>query len=130
MCLISYSAYVTARSAMDKNLMAVMRTLYSGRFGPEPFAKLLGEMRHLRHSRMELIYLAECLSRPLPAGSSRAPFSAFDDSDRYAGTHPSTQYCKAVFVDWMRAHRVYFDRVMASLPGGILKGDHTFKVVV
>jgi hypothetical protein len=33
-----------------------------------------------------------------------------------------------VFVDWMWVYRPYFDRVIASLPGTVLKGDHTFWV--
>jgi hypothetical protein len=31
-------------------------------------------------------------------------------------------------VDWMRAHRPYFDRVIAALPATVVKGDHTFGV--
>jgi hypothetical protein len=106
--------------------MAVMQTLFASRFGPDPFASLLCEMRHLTHANLELIYLGACASRPQK--STPPSFSAFEDKKRYAGTHPSTTYCKAVFVDYSSAHRVYLDRVMASLPGEVLKGDHTFKV--
>ncbi|KAF8076563.1 hypothetical protein FPV67DRAFT_1559024 [Lyophyllum atratum] len=123
----AFPAYLTARGAIDKNLMAVMRTLFAGRFGPKPFASLLGEMRHLHHAHRELTYLATCVSSPSP--TAPIPFSTFEDKSRYAGTHPSYQWCNSIFVDWMRAHRVFYDRVMASLPGGILKGDHTFKVI-
>ncbi|RDB23206.1 Werner syndrome ATP-dependent helicase [Hypsizygus marmoreus] len=123
----SFPAYLTARGAVDKSLMAVMRTLFASRFGPEPFASLLGEMRHLHHAHRELMYLSACASSPNQP--SPASFSTFEDKARYAGTHPSTQYCKSVFVDWMRAHRVFLDRIMASLPGEILKGDHTFKLL-
>lgn len=110
--------------------MAVMRTTFASRFGPEPFAALLGEMRHLRHAHHELTYLAACAFAAATSVTvgKRKPFSSFRDKGGYAGTLPSTQYCKAVFLDWSRAHRVFFDRVMASLPGDILKGDHTFKV--
>ncbi|KAF5382655.1 hypothetical protein D9615_003032 [Tricholomella constricta] len=123
----SFPAYLTARGAIDKNLMSVMRTLFANRFGPEPFASLLGEMRHLHHAHRELMYLAACVSSPTQPPP--VPFSEFNDKNRYAGTHPSTEYCKSIFVDWMRAHRVFYDRVMASLPGAILKGDHTFKLI-
>ncbi|KAG6877503.1 hypothetical protein C0992_009828 [Termitomyces sp. T32_za158] len=124
-----FPAYITARGAIDKKLMSVMCTLFAGRFGPEPFASLLGEMRRLHHSRRELSYLAACASSKYPSQHKPEPFSSFDDKQRYAGTHPSTQYCKSVFVDWSRAHRVFLDRMMASLPGEILKGDHTFKLM-
>ena len=55
-------------------------------------------------------------------------FSEFGDKQRYAGTVPSKHYCKNVFVDWMWAHHPFFDCVVASLPAGVLKGDHTFGV--
>ena len=84
-------------------------------------------MRHLRHANLELMYLSTCTSRPV-LGEKPDPFSAFNDKQRYAGTNPSVQYCKSVFVDFMRSHRVFFDRAVAALPGRILKGDHTFKV--
>ncbi|KAK7436622.1 hypothetical protein VKT23_019029 [Stygiomarasmius scandens] len=106
----------------------MMCALFPNRFGPEPFAALLSEMRHLRHSTMELIYLATCLSNsnqdtPPPA------FSKFDDKKAYAGSHPTDVFCKSVFMEWMRSHRIFMDRTMASLPGTILKGDHTFKII-
>ncbi|KAG6818808.1 hypothetical protein H0H93_001463 [Arthromyces matolae] len=123
----SFPAYITARAAIDKKLMGVMRTLFASRFGPEPFASLLGEMRHLQHARLELTYLATCATMPHQAPP--VAFSSFDDRNRYAGTHPSLNWCKSIFVEWMRAHRVFLNRVMASLPGQILKGDHTFKLI-
>ncbi|KAF9001636.1 hypothetical protein BDZ89DRAFT_1050403 [Hymenopellis radicata] len=123
-----FPAYLTARGAVDKVLMSTTLALFSGRFGSGPLSELLSELRHLDHSNRELIYLSiysherEILDLP-PA----TPFSAFDDKSRYAGTRPSPRYCKAVFTEWMRAHTVLFDRVIASLPGRCLRGDHTFK---
>ena len=35
-------------------------------------------------------------------------------------------YFNAVFVDWMHVQSLFFDCVIASLPGTVLKGDHTF----
>lgn len=116
------------RAAVDKSLMSVMRSTFANRLGPEPFASLLCEMRHLHHAHREVMYLSAWSSSLAPQNIKPQPFSAFSDKHRYAGNRPSTQYCKAVFVDWMRAHRVFLDRVMASLSGRVLKGDHTFKV--
>ncbi|KAJ7594711.1 hypothetical protein C8J56DRAFT_446650 [Mycena floridula] len=123
----SFPAFLTARGATDKTLMALMCSTFANRFGPEPFASLLGEMRHLHHAHRELAYLATCASHP-SSTPPPPPFSEFADPLRYAGKYPSNWYCKAIFVDWMRAHSIYFDHAMACLPGGILKGDHTFKV--
>jgi hypothetical protein len=123
------SAYLTARGGVDKKLLAVMRTLFATRFGPRPFSQLLCEMRHLSHANSELSYLQlyahaqDEYDLPTPPA-----FSAFGDRARYAGTHPSVKYCKAIFTEWMRAHLDLFDRVIASLPGTRLASDHTFKV--
>ena len=84
------------------------------------------EMRYLDHAHRELLYLAAATS--FAQCRHLRPFSKFSDKNRYAGTSPSTQYCKAVFVDSMRAYRPYFDRVIASLPATVVKGDHTFGV--
>ena len=125
----SFPALLTARAALDKSLMSVMQTCFATRFGPEPFAALLAEMRYLDHAHRELLYLSALSASAESAYPvDHQPFSAFGDKERYGGTVPSKNYCKAVFVDWMRAHRPFFDRVMASLPGTVLKGDHTFWV--
>ncbi|KAJ7591861.1 hypothetical protein C8J56DRAFT_780924 [Mycena floridula] len=127
----AFPAYLSARGAIDKRLMSVMRTTFATRFGPAPFAALLSEMRSQQHSDRELTYLAACAdamsSRRLP--TPPVPFSTFKDKQRYAGTYPTQQYCKGVFVDWMEAHKVFMDRVNASLPGRVLKSDHTFKLM-
>ena len=96
--------------------------------GPEPFSALLGEMRYLDHSHRELLYLSALTVSESAHSPHLEPFSMFADKDHFAGTVPSKHYCKAVFVDWMRVHRPYFDHVIASLPGTVLKGDHTFWV--
>jgi Domain of unknown function (DUF6729) len=123
----SFPAILTARAAVDKDLLSLMRTCFATRFGPEPFAALMSEMRHLDHAHRELLYLAAASIYP-NSGQLLEPFSEFGDKTRYAGTTPSKHYYKAVFVEWMRLHRPYFDRVVASLPGDIIKGDHTFGV--
>jgi hypothetical protein len=102
-----------------------MQVLFVGRFGPDPLASLLAEMRHLHHTQCELAYLATAAQEN---ASNIPPFSEFSDKNAYAGTRPSVQFCKSVFVDYSRAFWVFYDRIVASLSGTILKGDHTFKV--
>ena len=127
----TFSAFLTAHAAVDKKLVSVMRSCFATRFGPEPFAAMLSEMRYLDHAHCELLYTAALHSSPTEHPSPTGPeiFSDFWDKLRWAGTNASTQYWKGVFVDWMRAHRPYFDRIMASLSGKVLRGDHTFKVI-
>jgi hypothetical protein len=104
-----------------------MRSCFATRFGPEPFAAMLAELHYLDHAHRELLYLSALISSPTPhPSSSPESFSTFSDSQRYAGAIPSTQFCKGIFVDWMRAYRPFFDRVMSSLPGKVLRGDHSF----
>ncbi|KAF8989139.1 hypothetical protein BDZ89DRAFT_231034 [Hymenopellis radicata] len=125
-----FPAYLSARGDIDKLLLAVMRTLFTTRFGPRPCSELLNEMQHLRHANSEVSYLSayaffqDKYNPPPPE-----PFSEFDDRLRFGGTNILVKYCKMVFTEWMRAHLELFDRVIASLPGTRLAGDHTFKII-
>ncbi|KAL0956751.1 hypothetical protein HGRIS_002870 [Hohenbuehelia grisea] len=103
-------SYLTARSAIDKPLVALMQPLFAGRFGPDPLASTLAEMRHLRHAELELTYLAAASHQKITDPPS---FSEFSDKSAYAGTQPSVQFCKSVFVDYSRA---------------LQTRDHTFKI--
>lgn len=107
-----------------------MRSCFATRFGPEPFAAMLSEMRYLNHAHLELLYMCALQASPSahPSASGPEQFSGFLDKQRFAGTKTTTKYCKGVFVDWMRAHRPFFDRITATLTGKILRGDHSFKV--
>ncbi|KAJ7153309.1 hypothetical protein C8R46DRAFT_1357190 [Mycena filopes] len=124
----SFPVFITPRAAIDKKLVSVMGACYATRFGPKPFSEMLSEMHHLDHAQREMIYLAFLLSSPTPQ-SSPEPFSAYNDKLRFSGSTPSVNYCKGVFVDWMRAHRAYHDRITSALPGRYLRGDHTFKLL-
>ncbi|KAJ7599770.1 hypothetical protein C8J56DRAFT_1037374 [Mycena floridula] len=105
-----------------------MKTTFATQFGPAPFAALLSEIRSQQHSDCELTCLTACAD----AMSSRRPpmpsvlFSTFKDKQRYEGTYPTHQYYKGVFADWMETHKVFTDRVDASLPGCVLRSDYTF----
>lgn len=64
-------------------------------------------------------------------GSTQIPaFSSFNDALHYTGSPPSTQYLKAMFVDWLTAHRIYIERAQAYLPDDVMKVDHTFDVSI
>jgi hypothetical protein len=122
----AFPTILTIWAAVDKELISLMHTCFSTHFGPEPCAAMMREMCYLDHAHRELLYLAAATSSA--QFHHPRPFSKFCDKNRYAGTSPSTQYCKAVFVDSMRAYRPYFDRVIATLPATVVKGDHTFGV--
>ena len=128
----AFPAFLTAHAAVDKNLVSIMRSCFATRFGPEPFTKMVAEMQFLDHAHLELLYVSALQSSPTshPSPSGPESFSHINDKLRYAAKTSSTQFYSAVFVDWMQAHRVFFDRVMACLTGKILRGDHTFKVII
>ncbi|KIM88469.1 hypothetical protein PILCRDRAFT_3452 [Piloderma croceum F 1598] len=120
----AFPAILAVHAAVDKQLISLMHTCFATCFGLEPFAALMQEMCYLDHAHRELLYLA---AATLSAQFHHPrPFSKFTNKNCYAGTSPSTQYCRAVFVDWMHAYRPYFDRVIAALPATVVKGDHTF----
>lgn len=65
------------------------------------------------------------------SGDAQIPlFSPFNDPMRYAGSPPSVNYLKAMFVDWMTAYRPFIERIQACLPADVMKVDHTFHVCV
>ena len=99
-------AYLTARAAVDKNLVSVMRPCFATRFGPEPFAAMLSEMRFLDHAHRELVYTLAVKESPTPhpSPSGPVPYSGFYYKLCFAGILVSTNFCKEVFVDWMHAH--------------------------
>jgi hypothetical protein len=107
---------VDVGGAIDKTVVSMMCALFPSRFGPEPFAALLSELRHLKHSQLELIYLATCFSRSNDENHF-SPFSKYNDQNAYAGRYPSHLTASS-----------WIELLVASLPGTVLKSDYTFKV--
>jgi hypothetical protein len=108
-------------------MMSQMCNTFATRFGPSPFADMTSELQHSHHAELELMYYEAARSLGLH-GSSIPSFSSFGDPLRYAGSSPSVHYLKAMFVDWLIAHRIFIERAQASLPANVMKVDHTFDV--
>lgn len=102
-----------------------MNNTFATRFGPAPFSKLVSEVQYRAHADGELMYLA---AANFYGRHGVAPYSAFDDPMGYPGAPPSVQYLKALFTDYLTAHRIYIEHDIATLPLGIAKADHTFDV--
>ncbi|KAF9011526.1 hypothetical protein BDZ89DRAFT_1167480 [Hymenopellis radicata] len=122
-------AYLSTRGAVDKQLMWTMNSLIVKRVGPSPFAEMVSELQHRLHARNELMYYSAALHYGLHGDTQIPRFSAFNDSAGYAGCPPSTPYLKAMYTDYIGAHRIYMDRAQAALPLDIAKADHTFDVL-
>jgi hypothetical protein len=108
-------------------MMSQMCNAFATRFGPAPFADMTSELQHHHHAELELMYYDAARSLGLH-GSLIPSFSSFGDPLRYAGSAPSVHYLKAMFVDWLIAHRIFIERAQASLPANVMKVDHTFDV--
>ncbi|KAJ7726231.1 hypothetical protein B0H16DRAFT_1780652 [Mycena metata] len=117
------------RSALDISQMDTMKITFAGRFGADPFSKMVHELKYLRHSRLEAMYLHAALHYGLRGDEQIPAFSAFKNQMGFAGYTPSTKYLKSMFTSWFASHRLYIDRIMSSLSGRIIKADHTFKTV-
>ncbi|KAJ7066294.1 hypothetical protein C8F01DRAFT_1228372 [Mycena amicta] len=102
---------ISHRSALDISQMDMMKITFAGRFGADPFSKMVCELKYLRHSRLEAMYLHAALHYGLRGTVKIPPFSAFKNRTGFAGYTPSTKYLKSMFISW------------------ILKADHTFKTV-
>lgn len=105
-----------------------MCNTFATRFGPAPFSEMVSELQQKHHAELELMYTNAAHFYSLRGPEQVPPFSAFDDVMGYAGSPPSVHYLKSMFVDKISAHRVFIERIQASLPAGVMKVDHTFDV--
>jgi hypothetical protein len=121
-------AYISANGAIDKRLMSLMCNTFATRFGPALFAEMMSEIQRKCHMELELMYYAAARSTALYGRVQIPAFSAFDDPMGYAGITTSVRYIKAMFVDWVSAHRTFIERAQACLPADVMKVDHTFDV--
>ncbi|KAJ7217246.1 hypothetical protein GGX14DRAFT_391054 [Mycena pura] len=119
-----FPAFLSTCGALDKLVVSMMSCTFATRFGPAPCSELFTELQYKHHDQVELIYLDGARHYQ----KNVTPFSAFADCLGWAGAPPSVQYLKAMFVDWASANRVYWERGIASLPGTVIKADHTFDV--
>lgn len=108
--------------------MSQMCNTFATRFGPAPFAEMMSEIQQKHHGEVELMYLDAARSYNLYGSDQIPAFSSFRDPLRYAGSPPSVQYLKSMFVDWLTAHRIFIERAQACLPADVMKVDHTFDV--
>jgi len=116
--MIAYNnlAYISPHGAIDRGVMSQMRNTFSTRFGPSPFAEMIAELQRQHHAELELMYLDAARHYGLYGSEQISQFSPFHDRKHYVGAPPSVQYLKAMFVDYITAHRV------------VMKVDHTFDV--
>ena len=80
-----------------------MQNTFATCFGLSPFAEMMAELQRQHHAELELMYLdAAChYGYTAPNVFLNSPFH---DRKHYAGTPPSVQYLKAMFVDYVSAH--------------------------
>ncbi|KAJ3710654.1 hypothetical protein C8R42DRAFT_729099 [Lentinula raphanica] len=123
---VAFPAYISASGAIDRRIMSLMCNTFATRFGPSPFAEMMSELQHKHHAELELMYLDAARSYGYHGPAQVPEFSPFTDPLRYAGAPPSVQYLKAMFVDWVTAHRTFLERAQACLPADVMKVDHTF----
>jgi hypothetical protein len=123
-----FSAYISACGAIDKRVMSQMCNTFVTRFGPSPFLEMMAELQCKHHAELELLYLNAACHYGLQGALQVPSFSMFSDKLQYAASPPSVQYLKAMFMDWVSAHRVFIQRAQACLPANVMKVDHTFNV--
>ncbi|KAJ7819709.1 hypothetical protein B0H14DRAFT_3147373 [Mycena olivaceomarginata] len=122
----AFPAYISARGAISKLMMRLMRNTFSTRMGPAPFSEMVSEIQHLSHADGELMYTA---AANFYGQVGLKQYSAFDDPNGYAGSPPSIPYLKGLFTDVISAHRIFIERDIATKPLTVAKADHTFDVL-
>ncbi|KAJ7192005.1 hypothetical protein GGX14DRAFT_578453 [Mycena pura] len=120
---------ISHRGALDNDEMDMMKITFAGRFGASPYSKMVQELKYLQHSRLEGMYLQAAAHFNFYGPEQIPSFSQFGDRSKYGGFTPSVKYLKGVFVGWFAAHRLHLDRIMSSISGKVLKGDHTYTIV-
>ncbi|KAJ7762431.1 hypothetical protein B0H14DRAFT_3165638 [Mycena olivaceomarginata] len=123
---VAFPAYISARGAVSKLMMAQMSNTFAARFGPAPFSELVSEIQHRCHADRELMYLS---ATEFYGRTNMKSFSAFDDPQGYAGSPPSVPYLKGLFTDNVSAYRIFIERFIASLSLTVAAGDHTFQLL-
>jgi hypothetical protein len=108
--------------------MSQMCNTFATRFGPSPFSEMMAELQCKHHTELELMYLDAARHYGLHGALQILAFSTFSDKLRYAASSPSVQYLKAMFMDWVSAHRTFIECAQACLPANVMKVDHTFDV--
>ncbi|KAF9020332.1 hypothetical protein BDZ89DRAFT_1203851 [Hymenopellis radicata] len=122
----SFPAYISTRGALDKPMMWQLASGTVKRLGPSPFSEMVSELQYRDHASCELIYYSAALCFGLHGKAQVPQFSSFTDANGFAGCPPSTGYLKAMYTDYIGAHRIFMDRAQAALPLDIAKVDHTF----
>ncbi|KAK6974250.1 hypothetical protein R3P38DRAFT_2812166 [Favolaschia claudopus] len=119
----AFPAYISPRGAVSTFMMSQMVNTFSTRLGPSPFAEMCSELQYKDHAVQEFMYLS---AAKFYGQTGLKSFSSFDDRTGYAGSVPSVSYLKALFADYISAHRIYIERDTAARPLTIAKADHTF----
>ncbi|KAJ6572264.1 hypothetical protein B0H19DRAFT_1065230 [Mycena capillaripes] len=109
--------------------MDMMKITFAGCFGTDPFSKMVHELKLLRHSRLEAMYLHAARFYGFRGPKQVPAFSQFNDAMNFAGYSSGVRYLKSMFIAWFSAHHIYIDRIMSSQSAKVLKGDHTYKAV-
>ncbi|KAJ7292171.1 hypothetical protein C8J57DRAFT_1212575 [Mycena rebaudengoi] len=125
----AFPACLSPRGALDNDELDVMKATFSGRFGADPFSKMVRELKVLHHDRLETMYYCAASHHGFRGPEQVPRFSMFDDPQGYARHAPSTRYFKSMFTAWFSAHRILMDRVMSSESATIIKADHTYKTI-
>lgn len=113
--------------------MSLIRSGMARRLCGNGWAQVLRELHHIQHDLRELMYLHAVrnhLRNRFMQVTTITPFSSFEAKDGYAGFSPSSRYISDVYNDFIKQIRPILDQCVASLPGSVLKWDHSFKASV
>lgn len=129
---LEFPAVLTHKGGVSKAVADLLRPCIQNSVGPERFRKILRELHHLKHDRLELQYLTSLYNKRKNYQSyftMSAPqqFSSFNDRSLYAGYVPTAVYFRRVYTAIIDVLRPKMDKHMMILDKKVLKGDHSFK---
>jgi hypothetical protein len=130
-----FPCFLTKRSGLDKEVVALMLTAFDESFGPSPLADFIRERHNETYCETKLLYYAQFdavngLLRDAQ-GNRVYPdrFSEFGDKSGYAGYCPSGAYLQTVYIRYYEIVKPILDLEMMKRDGTVLSGDTSYKVI-
>jgi hypothetical protein len=130
-----FPCFLTHRSALDHNVLTLLRATVAESLGPGPFQDILTELHKQRYEKEKARYLGQLRTHLAKPGTkhffvkeSPKPFPDFDDPCGYGGFIPSSRYLVSVCKSFILQNEAQLQAQIAKAPAEVLSADETFKV--
>ncbi|KAJ7465925.1 hypothetical protein FB451DRAFT_1486114 [Mycena latifolia] len=121
--------FTTHRSAIDKNVMTLIRSGIAHGLTLLAWERILRELHVRNRDLAEQAYLHELKHTTSELPQPLQVFSSFSDKFGFAGFSPSRWYINQLYIDYMGYIKPHQDQAMAALPAKLVRWDRSYKVI-